>query len=47
MSPLRFLERLRPVTTIHVDAGELVFQHGDDEARSQPIIRIAKNGKII
>jgi hypothetical protein len=43
----RIVDRLRPVTTIHVDAGELVFQRGTNVARAQPLIRLAEDGKII
>jgi hypothetical protein len=48
MSPLQtIVDRLRPLTTIHVDAGEVVFQRGTVEARAQPLIRFAEDGKTI
>lgn len=44
----RVLDRFRPpVTTVQVDGGEIVFQNGTDEARAQPLIRFAENGKIM
>jgi hypothetical protein len=43
----RIVDRFRPLTTIYVDAGEVVFQRGTEEARAQPLIRFAEDGKII
>jgi hypothetical protein len=43
----RIVDRFRPLTTIHVQAGEVVFQCGAGEARAQPLIRVADDGKII
>ena len=42
----RILNRFLPVTTIRVDAGEVVFQRGTIQARSEPLIRFAEDGKI-
>ena len=48
MSVLQKLaDRFMPVITIHVDAAEIVFRRGTEEARSQPLIRFAEDGTII
>lgn len=43
----RFTDRIRPITTIEADAGDVVFQRGEVEVRERPLIRIADDGKII
>lgn len=39
----RFSETL----SIHADSGEIVFRRGTEEARDQPLIRFAEDGRII
>ena len=43
----RIVERFLPITTIHVDGDEIVFQTATTQARAQPLIRVAEDGKII
>ena len=48
MSLLQTLsEWLHPVLTIYAEGADVVFQSGDKEARGQPLIRIAEDGRII
>lgn len=39
--------RFRPIATIYVDGGNIVFKRGADEARSEPLIRFAEDGMVI
>jgi hypothetical protein len=40
-------DRFWAPATIYVDAGDVVFQRGTEEARAEPLIRFAEDGKII
>lgn len=43
----RIVAGFRPIVTISADAGSIVFKRGENEARSEPLIRFAEDGTLI